>query len=100
MWNRFPWAATKPRNTSRLPPPPQTSLPLQFSAVVAKYTLHDDTESDEGDEGEESDTNTSDNGSDSGDNDDQVYTWPPKASSFELVTWYGLPLISSGKWSR
>ena len=57
------------------PPPPsptsQVSLPLQFSAIVAKYKLHDDTESDEGDE---SDINTSDNGSDSGDNDNQVYT--------------------------
>ena len=60
------------------PPPPsptsQVSLPLQFSAIVAKYKLHDDTESDEGDAGDESDINTSDNGSDSGDNDNQVYT--------------------------
>ena len=64
-----------PRNhIPRLPPPPQTSLPLQFSALVAKYKLHDDTESYEGDEGDESDINTSDNGSDSGDNDNQVYT--------------------------
>ena len=64
-----------PRNhIPRLPPPPQTSLPLQFSALVAKYTLQDDTGLDEGDEGDESDTHTSDNGSDSGDNDNQVYT--------------------------
>ena len=68
-----------PRNHETPPsqphsPPPQASLPLQFAALVAKYTLHDDTESDEGDEGDESDTNTSDNGSDSRDNDDQGYT--------------------------
>ena len=62
--------------TPPTPPSPtaQVSLPLQFAALVAKYTLHDDTESDEGDEGDESDTNTSDNGSDSRDNDDQGYT--------------------------
>ena len=65
------------KETPPPPPPsptPQVSLPLQFSALVVKYTLHDDTESDEGDEGDESDIKTSDNGCDSGDNDDQVYT--------------------------
>ena len=43
-----------------------------------------------GDDGDESDTDFSDNDSDSGDSDEEVYTWPPKASSFELDTWYGL----------
>ena len=43
-----------------------------------------------GDDGDESDTDFSDNDSDSGDSDEEVYTWPPKVSSFELVTWYGL----------
>ena len=43
-----------------------------------------------GNEGDESDTDTSDNDSGSGHSDDEVYTWPPKALSFELVTRYGL----------
>ena len=43
-----------------------------------------------GDDGDEFDTDFSDNDSDSGDSDEEVYTWPPKVSSFELVTWYGL----------
>ena len=74
--------------------PPQASQPQQFSALVAKYTLHDGTELDDDcfadNKRDESDTDTSDNESESGDSDDDVYTWPPKASSFELVIWYGL----------
>ena len=40
--------------------------------------------------GDESNTDTSDNNRESGDSDDEVYTWLPKAPSFELATWYGL----------
>ena len=66
--------------------------------------LRDSIESDDncfvGNEGNELDTDTSDNNSDNGDSDDEVNTWPPKASSFELVTWYGQLYVYSGKWSR
>ena len=58
--------------------PPQVSRPQQFSALAAKYTLQDSTESDDdcfaGKEGDESDTDTSDNDSDGGGSDDEVCT--------------------------
>ena len=75
-------------------PPQQVSRPQRFSAFVAKHTLHDDVESDDGcftgKEGDESNTDTSDNDSDSCNSDNEVYTFPSKASRFELVTWYSL----------
>ena len=74
--------------------PPQASHPQQFSAIFAKYTLHDGTELDDDyfadNKKDESDTDTSDNESESGDNNDDVHTGPPKASRFDIVTWYGL----------
>ena len=79
---------------SILPDPESAKQHLRFSVLVAKYTLQDSTESDDdcfaGNEGHESDTDTSNNDSDIGGSDDEVYNWLPKASSFELVTWYGL----------
>ena len=66
--------------------------------------LRDSLESDDnclvGNGGNEFDTDTSDNNSDSGDRDNEVNTCPPKASSFELATWYGQLYVNSGKWSR
>ena len=71
------------------PPPPQASRPKRISALAAKYFFHDGIES-TGDcfAGNEQDEYNND--SDSGDSDDEEYTWPPKAASFELVTWSGL----------
>ena len=70
--------------------PPQASHPQQFSAITAKYTLHDGTELDDDyfadNKKDESDTDTSDNESESGDNNDDVHTGPPKASRLDIVT--------------
>ena len=59
-------------------PPPQASLPQQFSALVAKYALENERELDDGcfagNEGDENDTDTSDNDSDSGNSDDEMQT--------------------------
>ena len=92
--NRFQCVTTSlhPPRSHQTPPPsslPQASSPQWLSALVPKYTYQHSKESDddcfEDNKGDESDTDTSDNGSDGGDSDDEVYTWPPKTSLYDMA---------------